>query len=312
MKAIGVDIGGMSIKVGLTSNGEILDQVRFKTVSGAKENLTNLINSIQTLIEKNDIKTEDLAGIGVGCPGAVDTEKGTIEILPNLDWENVNIADILQNHFKVKVKITNDANAAALAEAKYGVAKNYNTSIMFTLGTGVGGGIIIDKKLYEGGKGRGAELGHTTLVFEGEPCTCGRRGCVEAYVSATALIKQTKIAMQNAPDSLMWKSVNGDLNLVSGKTAFDVAKMGDKTAIEVVDKYVCYLSEAIMNMLNIFRPDAFILGGGISGESKYLTSKVVKYLERFEYGYKRSPRTEILTAKLGNDAGIIGASALVE
>ena len=312
MKAVGIDIGGMSIKVGLTENGKILDQIRFKTLLDKDIDIQNIINNVQALLDRNTLKAQDLIGIGVGCPGSVNTKKGIVEILPNLNWENVNLKEILQTNFNVDVKITNDANAAVLAEARYGIAKDYSTSIMFTLGTGVGGGIIIDKKLFEGGKGLGVELGHVTLVLDGEPCTCGRKGCVEAYVSATALIKQTKIAMQSNPDSLMWQSVNGDISLVSGKTAFDMAKANDKTAIEVVEKYVSYLSESIMSMLNIFRPEAFIIGGGISGEGEYLTSKIIKYLEKFEYGYKKSPKTEILTAKLGNDAGIIGASALFE
>ncbi len=312
MKAVGIDIGGMSIKVGLTENGKILDQIRFKTLLDKDIDIQNIINNVQALLDRNTLKAQDLIGIGVGCPGSVNTKKGIVEILPNLNWENVNLKEILQTNFNVDVKITNDANVAVLAEARYGIAKDYSTSIMFTLGTGVGGGIIIDKKLFEGGKGLGVELGHVTLVLDGEPCTCGRKGCVEAYVSATALIKQTKIAMQSNPDSLMWQSVNGDISLVSGKTAFDMAKANDKTAIEVVEKYVSYLSESIMSMLNIFRPEAFIIGGGISGEGEYLTSKIIKYLEKFEYGYKKSPKTEILTAKLGNDAGIIGASALFE
>jgi glucokinase len=182
---------------------------------------------------------------------------------------------------------------------------------MFTLGTGVGGGIVIDKKLFEGGRSFGAELGHTTLVLDGVPCNCGRSGCIESYISATALIKQTKAAMLKNKNSLMWEFTNGDIDKVDGRTAFECAKKGDKAAITVRDKYVRYLSESIINMLNIFRPDAFILGGGVSAQGKYLTDLVQDYCEKKNYGYLSAPRTEIITAELGNDAGIIGAAALV-
>jgi glucokinase len=178
------------------------------------------------------------------------------------------------------------------------------------LGTGVGGGIIIDNKLFEGGFSRGAELGHITLFLDGEPCSCGRRGCIEAYASATALIKQTKVAMENDKNSAMWAFVNGDINNVDGRTAFECSKQGDKTAEKIVDTYVYYLAESMLNMFNIFRPEAFILGGGISAQGDYLVNKLKAYCEKFDYGYKRAPRTEIVTAKLGNDAGIIGAAAL--
>ena len=218
----------------------------------------------------------------------------------------------LKKYINTDIKISNDANVAALGEAIYGCAKDYNTSIMFTLGTGVGGGIIIDKKLFEGGWSRGAELGHITLVMDGEPCTCGRNGCIECYVSATALIKQTKEAMLEDKSSVMWDYVCGDLEKVDGKTAFECSKKGDKSANKVVDNYVKYLGESMLNMFNIFRPNAFILGGGVSAQGEYLNDKLRTYCEKFDYGYKRSPRPIILTATLGNDAGIIGAAALIK
>ena len=217
----------------------------------------------------------------------------------------------MQKTFDTTINLSNDANVAVLGEAVYGVAKEYDTVVMFTLGTGVGGGMIIDKKLFEGGWSRGAELGHTTLVLNGRPCTCGRSGCVETYVSATALIADTKTAMLNDKNSKMWEYVQNDINKVDGKTAFECSKLGDKTAIQVVDTYVMYLSESIMNMLNIFRPEAFLLGGGICNQGEYLTDKIVEYLEKFDYGYKFAPKTKILIATLKNGAGIIGAAALV-
>lgn len=311
MFSIGVDIGGMSIKVGLVDQyGCIVNSCREKTAPTADECINNLVNQINFLLDSKNIKSSDLKGIGVGCPGAVSPDKGIVDFLPNLGWVNVPLVKKMNEHFSVPVVIANDASVAALAEVKYGVAKDFSNCVMFTLGTGVGGGVIIDKKIYDGGFGRGGELGHITLDINGEPCTCGRRGCVETFVSATALIKQTKKAMEDHKDSLMWQ-YSGGIDGVDGKTAFECAKQGDVTAQKVVDNYVMYLSESIMSFLNVFRPEAFILGGGISLQGKYLTDKITNYCEKYAYGYISAPKTKILCASLGNDAGIIGASALV-
>ncbi len=313
MYTVGIDIGGMSIKIGLVDDeGVILEQVRFKTSQTSKQCIKDIAQNISLMLSKNLLTTKDLRGIGIGCPGAVSRETGVVIILPNLGWENVPLAKELKKYFDLDVIISNDANVAALGETIYGSAKDYRTVVMFTLGTGVGGGIVIDNKLFEGGWSRGAELGHMTLYLDGEPCTCGRNGCIERYVSATALMEQTRKAMLENKKSAMWDFVNGDIEKVDGRTAFECSKTGDASAIKVVDTYVKYLSESILNMLNIFRPEAFILGGGVSAQGKYLVDKVVEYCEKFDYGYKNAPRTEILTATLGNDAGIIGAAALLK
>jgi glucokinase len=312
MYSIGIDIGGMSIKTGLVKDGVIIEQNRVKTAKTPKECIIDMVGQINTLLKNNGVSVEQLNGIGIGCPGAVSRETGMVEFLPNLGWEKVPLVEELKNHFDVDVVLSNDANVAALAETMYGCAKDYNTSVMFTLGTGVGGGIVIDNKLFEGGWSRGAELGHATLFLDGEQCTCGRTGCIECYTSATALMKQTREAMLADKNSLMWDYVGGDIEKVDGRTAFECEKKGDKAAKTVVDNYVKYLGESILNMLNIFRPEAFILGGGVSAQGKNLTDRLEAYCEKFDYGYRNAPKTKILIATLGNDAGIIGAAALVE
>ncbi len=312
MYTIGIDIGGMSVKIGLVSeDGKIIEQIRVKTVRDANKSILDIIESIKYLLDNNFIKKENLRGIGIGCPGAVKSEEGIIDFLPNLGWETIDVRTPLKNAFGVDVMVSNDANVAALGEVIYGSAKGCSTCVMLTIGTGVGGGIIINGKLFEGGFSRGAELGHATLVMNGEKCTCGRKGCVECYTSATALIKQTKNEMKKNRYSLMWKYVDFDIKKVDGKTAFECSKLGDESAIKVRDKYIEYLGESILNMLNIFRPEALIIGGGISAQGEYLTNLLKDYCEKFEYGYKRSPRTKIITASLGNEAGIIGAAALL-
>ncbi len=312
MYSIGVDIGGMSVKVGLVDEkGNIFSKSTVKTGSTVQKVVENLINQIEDLLKKANLTINDISGIGIGCPGVVNGANGSVDSWSNLGWVNVPLVRMLAVYFNTVIKLSNDANVAVLAETLYGSAKDYNSTVMFTLGTGVGSGIVIDKKLYEGNCSKGAEIGHTTLVLDGEECACGRKGCVERYVSATALISQTKKAILLDKNSLMWEYVNNQLDNVDGKTAFESAKKGDKTALKVVDTYVYYLSESILNVLNTFRPEAFIIGGGISAQGNYLIDKVVDYCEKYDYGIKSAPKTKILVASLGNDAGIIGASALV-
>lgn len=313
MFSIGIDIGGMSIKVGLVSaNGEILVKNKKQTANTPEKCISNMIEQIKKLLTETNVDISQISGIGIGCPGSVFSDTGIVDNLPNLNgWVDVKLKEELQKVFNLPIKISNDANVALLAEVKYGLAKDCQNAVMFTLGTGVGGGIVADGKLIEGGWSHGAELGHSTLVLDGLECTCGRRGCIERYVSATALMEQTKEQMLKDKNSLMWQQVNGDIESVDGLTAFECEKKGDLSAKIVVDNYVKYLSESILSMLNIFRPEIFILGGGVSGQGENLRKRVVGYLEKYSYGYPNAPKTEIKIASLGNDAGIIGASALI-
>lgn len=313
MFTIGVDIGGMSIKAGLVNeNGVIVSSNRRKTEKTADKCIQNLVEQINELLKEQSLTIKDVKGIGIGCPGAVTGETGVVDFLPNLNWYNIALVDILSKSFDTEIKISNDANVALLAEVVYGVAKGAKIAVMFTLGTGVGGGIIINGKLFEGLKSKGAELGHTTLICDGIECSCGRKGCVERYVSATALIEQTKEEMLKNKTSAMWQFVEWNIDKADGRTAFECAKQGDTSAIIVRDKYVKYLSESIMSMFNIFRPEVFVLGGGVSAQGEYLTDLINEYCNKYNYGYVGAPIPKILTAKLGNDAGIIGAAALLQ
>lgn len=313
MYKIGVDVGGMSIKIGLVDNfGKIITKSVVETKKDCNLAIDDICFAIKNILENQKISFTDLKGIGIGLPGAVNSKTGIVDFLPNIGWGKIDLVSLVKKHFDKKVCIANDANAAILGEYKYGVAKNYDSVVMFTLGTGVGGGVIIDGKIFEGEECRGTELGHVTLILDGKECTCGRKGCIERYVSATALIEQTKNAMLKDKTTSMWGFVNGDINKVDGRTAFECAKKSDTLAMNVVDDYVKYLSESILSMLNIFRPKAFVLGGGISEQGSYLIDKVIKYCEQNDYGYKGAPKTQILKASLGNDAGILGAAALID
>ena len=288
MYTIGVDIGGMTIKVGLVDEqGNIVVKDRVKTNTDPYVAIKDTVELINKLLEKYKVSITEITGIGIGCPGSVKDREGILVYTNNLPWYNVNFREELKKYFNLPVEVANDANAAALGEVKYGVAKGYSNAVMLTLGTGVGGGVIIDKKIFSGSDGFGTELGHTTLVYGGKLCTCGRRGCLESYASATALMEQAREEMKINKNSKMWDYVSGDIMNVDGKIVFDCMQQGDESAKKVVDTYVNYVSEGIINMLNIFRPDIFIIGGGVSGLVSALSVKndnnealIINYIEK--------------------------------
>ena len=311
MIAIGIDIGGTSIKgAAVDSNGRVYETFSMPFVKGEPGEITikKLASIVKEYIASFDLEKK-IVGIGIGCPGTLDIKNGVVNYSNNLGWDNLPIVDIMHEQLPYPIRLTNDANAASLGEAKFGAGKSYETIIMLTLGTGVGGGIIIDGKLFEGNEGKGGELGHTVIVVDGEQCTCGRKGCLEAYASATALIRDAKKAMRLNKKSLMWK-ISPDIDLVGGKVPFEAAKQGDPTAIAVIDNYVKYLGEGILNFCNIFRPNVIVLSGGLANAGAFLFDKVNKYVEERYYGYKSTPAVKIVPAQLGYDSGKIGAAAL--
>ena len=312
MIAIGIDIGGTSIKgAGITKEGKVLKVFSMPVVKGDSQDATinKLIEAINNYIKEQDFKKEEILGIGLGVPGVMDTKAGVITYSNNLQWYDLPIVDLIEKGTGLKVKITNDANAAALGEAKYGAGKKYKNIIMITLGTGVGGGIIIDGKIFEGNLGKGAELGHSVLVLDGEQCSCGRKGCFEAYASATALIRDTKRAMDKNKKSKCWE-ISEKLGKVDARVAFEAERAGDEVGHQLVENYVKYLGEGCLNYFNIFRPEALILSGGIANEGEYLLSRLRKYFEDRNYGFQGTPKVDLLVSELGYDSGKIGAGAL--
>ncbi len=312
MIAIGIDIGGTSIKgAGITKEGKVLDVFSLPVEKGEKQDVTinKLIEAINKYIKEQGFKKEEIVGIGCGVPGVMDTKAGVITYSNNLQWYDLPIVEMLEKGTGLKVKITNDANAAALGEARFGAGKKYKNIIMVTLGTGVGGGIVIDGKLFEGNLGKGAEIGHSVIVVDGEQCSCGRKGCLEAYASATALIRDTKRAMDQHKDSKCWE-IAERLGKVDARVAFEAERAGDKIGHELVENYVKYLGEGLLNFFNVFRPEAVILSGGIANEGEYLLSRLRAYFERWNYGFQGTPKVDLLVSELGYDSGKIGAAAL--
>lgn len=308
----GIDLGGTFIKCALIdSDGNVVvkDKIPTQKERGADKIILDMANLVMDLQNRVGVK---VSAIGVGSPGSIDSENGIVIYNNNIGWKNVDLAGKIKNLTGVPAFVANDANVAALGEQFYGSGKNYQNVVFITLGTGVGGGIIIDGKLFEGYKSVGAEIGHAVIKMGGELCSCGRKGCFEAYASATALIRQTKSAMLKNSDSLLWKVVDGDIDKVDGKTAFDGLRLGDKTAIKVVNNYVKYLSEGVLNLCNEFRPEAVILGGGICAEGELLFKPLKKLVLKHIYGGVSYAPIEILTASLGNDAGFYGAVRLAQ
>ncbi len=307
----GIDVGGTFIKGAIIdSDGKITvkDKIPTECDRGGDRVVENIKTLCDGLLESANMKKSDIIAVGMGVPGMIDGNAGVVVTSNNLKFRNFEIAKKTEEAIGLPVKISNDANAAALGEMKFGYGGIYKNIILLTLGTGVGGGIIIDGKIFEGNSGAGAELGHTVIQMGGEPCSCGRRGCLEAYASATAIIRDTKRSMQAHPDSKLWEI--GSLDAVNGKTAFDFYNT-DVYAKKVVDSYVEHLACGIVNMATTFRPDAIILGGGVCAQGDSLVNPLKKILESEIYGQDFGPKVELVVAKLGNDAGCLGAAALV-
>ncbi len=313
MYYIGIDLGGTNVAIGIvTQEGKIVDKKSFPTNAGrpCSDLAKEMADTIFALLEKNSLTVDDIKSIGMGSPGSIDKNSGVIIYSNNLHFENEPIKAEIQKYIDKPFYIENDANCAAWAEVMAGAAKGVNDAIMITLGTGVGGGIIANGRLYSGFNFCGGELGHTVLVKDGEPCTCGRKGCWETYSSATALIRMTKCEAEKNKDSKMWNHLKeGRFN---GRTAFNAMREGDESAKKVVDEYLNYLATGIANMINIFQPEVFVIGGGVSNEGEPLLAPLRELVPQQTYGGGRIPTTKIVKAIMGNDAGIVGAALLRE
>jgi len=312
---IGIDMGGMSVKFGLVNeNYEIVDKMVIPTRLDVppEEMIQDMIDTVSALLQKHELTVDNLKGIGLDSPGTVDDVNGVILYSNNYHWENVPIIRQMQEAFPVPMAIANDADAAALGEVKAGAAKGTDSAVLITLGTGVGGGVIQNGKIFHGPLKGGMELGHMVIQAGGELCTCGRKGCFETYSSATALLRMARNAAMKNPESVMNMMCQNDLENMNGIIPFEAAGQGDETALQVIDMYEEYLAIGIANVINIFRPEKVILGGGVSAQKENLTKPVQEKVNVMCFGGEHGEVAEIVTSKLGNDAGIIGAACLVQ
>lgn len=315
MYRIGVDLGGTNIVAGVVDEFyKIVAKAKRKTACPrpAGEILADIAACVNEAVKTAGITMDEVKSIGIGTPGSVNKRMGIVEYANNLGFDKVPARDILLKYFDKPIYIENDANCAALGEAVAGAGGNVENFVAITLGTGVGSGIIVNGKIVNGCNDAAGEMGHSVIVVDGEPCTCGRKGCWEAYSSATALVRQTKAAMEENKASLMWEVVDGDISKVNGRTAFDAMRKGDTAAKQVVDTYIRYLAAGVINVVNTFQPDVLCIGGGIGCEGEPLLAPVREYVAKERYSIHCGKQTQICSAVLGNDAGVIGAALLDE
>lgn len=314
MYYIGIDLGGTNIAVGIVDESfKIVKKGSTPTLVNRDPELiiADMGKLCLELLAETGIGLEEVVCAGIAAPGSVNPRTGIIEYANNLPFLRFPIADTLRKYLPVReVYLENDANAAALGEAVGGAAKGKRLSVMITLGTGVGGGVIIDGKVYSGFNYAGAELGHTVIEYNGRQCSCGRKGCFEAYASATALVNMTKEKLAACKDTLMWEMCGNDINKADARIAFAAMKKGDRAGKEVVDMYISYLACGITNMINIFQPEVLLIGGGVCNEKDYLLKPLTEIVNADQYTRNQAVKTEIKIAALGNDAGIVGAAAL--
>ncbi len=317
MYRIGVDLGGTNIAVGLVDeNYRIV--AKASTPTGAERPGEAVVDDIAKMCKKvcleAGITANDVAAVGIATPGIADYNAGIVRYSCNLNFRNFPLAELLRERFPVPtVHIENDANAAAWGEAVAGAAKGTKNSLMVTLGTGVGGGIIIDGKVYSGFNCAGGELGHVVIVAGGRPCGCGRKGCWEAYSSATGLINMTKdklAACEKEGRATVMTKLAEKYGKVNGRIAFDAMRLGDQAGKEVVEEYAYYLGIGLANMVNLFQPEVLSIGGGISNEGQTLLDLILPIVRKEQYGGDFAALTDIRIAELKNDAGIIGAATL--
>lgn len=312
---VGIDLGGTTIKAGIVDEDyRIVKSGAIPTITdrGAEKLIQDMAELVSVLLEEAEISMDEVASVGLGVPGTANKKTGIMEYANNLNMKDEPFILFLKRYFKKPVYFTNDANAAAWGEYLAGSGKGYRSLVMVTLGTGIGGAMILDGKLYEGCNFAAGEFGHFVIQCEGEPCNCGRRGCFETYASATGLIRMAKQAMETEEGrkSSLWNLCSGETDGLNAEMIFKAAKKGDLTARQTVERYLYYLSVGITDIINIFQPEILCIGGGVSRAGNQLLDPLKRMVDQQIYTRDSQVKTEIVTATLGNDAGIIGAAML--
>ena len=312
MLYVGIDLGGTGIKAGLVNEeGTIVARAECPTgvERGHEAVIADMAKLALDVIAKGGATLDEVKAVGIGLPGIQDPRTGHVPFCTNLYWHDVPVVELMQKVIDKPIYIGNDATVAGLAESVAGVSKGYSTSVFITLGTGVGGGIVIDGKPYSGPNGVGSEIGHIPMDIGGEPCSCGNYGCLERYCSATAVIRMGKQMVLQHPDSLMYDLCGGDVSKLTAKMVFDAARELDDVAMKVFNHYVDYLCKAIYTIIAFLDPEMIVLGGGISKSGDFLLNAVRERIPRYLL-FKTLPYSRVEIARLGADAGMIGAAML--
>ena len=312
MLYIGVDVGGMSIKAGLVDEeGNIL--YKHSCPTGVERGYVAVIRDIAQLglatVAKSGHSMVEVKAIGIGIPGIMDQHTGIVPFCTNLAWHDVPILEEMKQYTDLPVYVDNDATVAGLAESVKGVSAGTKDSVFVTLGTGVGGGIIINGKPFSGAHGVASEIGHMVTVAGGLPCTCGKRGCWERYASATALIRAGRVLCAEKPGCPLMQAVDGDIRTLTAKDVIDLAMDGDADCVKIFDDYIYHLVVGLTNLINVYDPEVIVLGGGVSHSGEFLLNAVRALLPKYVF-FKSMPYAKVELAQLTNDAGIIGAAML--
>lgn len=309
---IGVDLGGTNIATGIVNEeGKLIydDSVPTGKERNYKVIVNDIIDLINKIIKESGIEKEKIKAVGIGIPGIAEANTGRVIKCPNLNWSNIPLKQIMEDRLNIPVFIDNDATLAALAEHTAGSMKYVSSGVFITIGTGIGGGVILDGKIESGFHGIGSEIGHMIVGKNYYNCGCGRNGCLETFASSTALISYTKRLIESGEKTVIIDKLRGNIEKLNGKLIFQAAKEGDPLANKAVNRMAKYLAVGIMNIVSIIDPEIFVLGGGISKAGDFLLNKIKEEVSRIKY-YEGLPIGNIVLAKLGNEAGIIGAAIL--
>jgi len=312
MVYIGFDVGGTGVQVGVVNEkGQILCKGNMVTRTDipVAEQIKAMAGCALDTLSRSGYTLDDVKSLGAGLPGVVDPRTGHIAFCPNLGWKDVDFAGEMRKHIDKPVFMDNDATVAALAENIAGVSAGAHSSVFLTLGTGVGGGIVIGGKVWSGFHGVGSEIGHMIIEMDGNPCNCGNRGCLERYCSATAIILAARAAVNQYQDSAIMTKCEGDPMKINAKMVFDAAKEGDELGVKLFNDYVKALSITLVNIIHFLDPEVIALGGGVSKAGDFLLNALREEVSKLVM-YKALPFSRIELAKLGPDAGIIGAAML--
>ena len=311
---VGIDIGGTDIKIGLVNeSNEIIKKASIPTLSkrGAEDLVKRIAQAVREILEEVGKTIEDCPSVGIGCPGTIDTKEGAVPYSNNLEWNNVPLAKLFEAELGIPAYVENDANCAALGEQISGAAKEYENVIMITLGTGLGSGIIVDGKILSGGFFGNGEAGHMIIKADGRLCTCGQKGCMEAYTSATGLIATATETALEKKDSLLYKMYQENESKMNGVIPFEALKQGDEAGAQVISEYIKNLGIGLISLINIFRPEVILFGGGVSNQGEFLLDLIREEIKGKSFASGKIPETQLKIATLKNDAGIVGAANIV-
>ena len=312
MIRIGIDVGGTGIQFGaVDSSNRIIheESIPTRTDIPFEEQVKHIADCVLTTAAGAGVSVEDISSVGIGIPGIASSATGEIIKCTNMGWNHVPFRTVFRQYLDKPLFIENDANVAALAESVAGVSAGTSSSVFITIGTGIGSGIILNGRIWSGAHGIGGELGHTIFSLDGVPCTCGNRGCLERYCSATALIRMAREAVAEHPESQILALAGCDASGIEAKTVFDASKAGDVTAVAVYRRFISYLSQAIASVVNLLDPEIVVLGGGVSKAGSYLLDPIVQEYPRYVL-FNDQPLPPVKIAVLGSEAGIIGAAML--